>query len=198
MYMGGGNLSSPLFFGGESVKKLFEIRPVKNEKRKKIYPYKIKLSDGLVIPLPSQYDFDNSYIRSKGCIIAAFYMGLRFVGVKKSMAQCLKYLQVNYDKGNRKNYNLEIICKAINRLVPDTQAKFYKKITKEKMKKALKAGHMILFTERNPIHTAVLMWNGKKVVRFSNGKYKTVTVAQEIRKRCSDSWYGGCVVVRKK
>ena len=74
------------------MKKLFEIRPVKNEKRKKIYPYKIKLSDGLVIPLPSQYDFDNSYIRSKGCIIAAFYMGLRFVGVKKSMAQCLKYL----------------------------------------------------------------------------------------------------------
>lgn len=178
------------------MKKLFEIRPVKNEKRKKIYPYKIKLSDGLVIPLPSQYDFDNSYIRSKGCIIAAFYMGLRFVGVKKSMAQCLKYLQVNYDKGNRKNYNLEIICKAINRLAPDTPAKFYKKITKGKMKKALKAGHMILYTEKEPIHTAVLMWNGKKVIRFSNGKYKTVTVAQEIHKRSGDPWYGGCVIVK--
>lgn len=180
------------------MKKLFKIEPVKNEKRKKKYPYKIKFSGGKVVPLPSQYDFNDNYIQSKGCIIAAFYMALRFVSVKKSMVQCLKYLQDNYSKGNHKNYNLEIACKAINRLAPDTPAKFYKKITKEKMKKALKAGHMILFTERNPIHTAVLMWNGKKVVRFSNGKYKTVTVAQEIRKRCSDSWYGGCVVVRKK
>ena len=181
------------------MKKLFKIKPVRNEKRKKRYPYKIKFPDGLIVPLPSQYDFDNSsYIQSKGCIIAAFYMGLRFVGVKKSMMQCLKYLQVNYDKGNRKNYNLDIVCKALNRLTPDTPARFYKKITKEKMKKALKAGHMILFTERNPIHTAVLMWNGKNIIRFSNGKYKVVTVTQEIRKRCGDSWYGGCVVVRNK
>ena len=180
------------------MKKIFEIKPVKNEKRKKKYPYKIKLSDGRVIPLPSQYDFDNSYIRSKGCIIAAFYMGLRFVGVKKSMAQCLKYLQDNYSKGDHKNYNLQLAYKAINRLAPGSPAKFYQKITKGEMKKALKAGHMILFTERNPIHTAVLMWNGKKIIRFSNGKYKAVTVAQEIRKRCGDSWYGGCVVVRNK
>ncbi len=191
-------MPSSFSIGGELMKKLFKIEPVKNEKRKKKYPYKIKFSGGKVVPLPSQYDFNDSYIQSKGCIIAAFYMTLRFVSVKKSMVQCLKYLQDNYSKGNHKNYNLEIACKAINRLAPDTPAKFYKKITKEKMKKALKAGHMILFTERNPIHTAVLMWNGKKVVRFSNGKYKTVTVAQEIRKRCSDSWYGGCVVVRKK
>lgn len=179
------------------MKKLFEIKPVKNEKRKKKYPYKIKLSDGQVVPLPSQYDFDNnSYIQSKGCIIAAFYMALRFAGIKKSMAKCLNYLQDNYSKGDHKNYNLQLICKAINRLVPGS-ARFYKKITKEKMKKALKAGHMILFTEKDPIHTAVLMWNGKKFIRFSNGKYKAVTVTQEIRKRSGDPWYGGCVIVKK-
>lgn len=109
------------------MKKLFEIKPVKNEKRKKKYPYKIKLSDGQVVPLPSQYDFDNnSYIQSKGCIIAAFYMALRFAGIKKSMAKCLNYLQDNYSKGDHKNYNLQLICKAINRLVPGS-ARFYKK-----------------------------------------------------------------------
>ena len=179
------------------MKKIFEIKLVKNPKRKKKYPYKIKFSDGRVIPLPSQYNFDNSsYIRSKGCIIAAFYMALRFVGIKKSMTQCLKVLQDNYSKGNHKNYNLENVCKAINQLAAGNPAKFYKKITKEKMKKALKAGHMILFTEKDPIHTAVLMWNGKKFIRFSNGKYKTVTVAQEIRKRSGNPWYGGCVIVK--
>ena len=59
--------------------KLFDIVQTKNAKRKKKYPYKIKFTDGRVIPLPSQYDFtDSSFIRRHGCIIAAFYMGLRF------------------------------------------------------------------------------------------------------------------------
>lgn len=179
------------------MKKIFEIVPTANTKRKKKYPYKIKYPDGCVIPLPSQYDFDNSYIRSKGCIIAAFYMGLRFVGVKKTMMQCLKYLQGNYSKGNHKNYNLQLVCKAINKLAPGVPAKFYKKISKAEMKKALKRGDMVLYTEKDPIHTSVILWNGKKFKRFSNGKYKSVSVAGEIRKRCGDGWYGGCVVIRK-
>lgn len=161
------------------------------------YPCKIKYADGRKIPVPSQWDFDVYDINKKGCIIAAFYMGLRFAGVKKSMKHCLKYLQDNHSKGARANYNLQQVCESINKLTPGTPAKFYKKINKEEMKEALKAGHMILYTEKNPIHTAVILWNGKKFIRFSDGKYKNVTVSWEIRKRCGDDWYGGCVIVRK-
>lgn len=180
------------------MKKLFEIRPTKNKARKKKYPYKIVFTDGRKIPLPSQYDFDDSsFIRRHGCIIAAFYMGLRFAGEKKSMKGCLRYLQENHPKGRHINYNLQQVCKSINELTSGTPAKFYEKISKEEMKKALKAGHMVLYTEKNPIHTAVILWNGRKFKRFSDGKYKSVTVAWEIRKRCGDGWYGGCVVVKK-
>lgn len=178
--------------------KLFDIIPTTNKARKKKYPYKIKFTDGRVVPLPSQYDFtDCSFIRRHGCIIAAFYMGLRFAGKKKSMKACLKYLQEHHPKGKHINYNLEQVCKSINELTPGTPAKFYEKISKTEMKKALKAGHMILYTEKNPIHTAVILWNGRKFKRFSDGRYKSVTVAWEIRKRCGDDWYGGCVVVKK-
>lgn len=180
------------------MKKLFEIFPTAKESRKKKYPYKIKFADGQKVPVPSQYDFDDcSFIRRHGCIIAAFYMGMRFVGVKKSMKGCLKYLQENHPKGSHINYNLQQVCMAINKLAPGSPAKFYSKISKAEMKKALKAGHMILYTEKNPIHTAVLLWNGRKFKRFSDGRHKTVTVAWEIRKRCGDGWYGGCVVVKK-
>ena len=178
--------------------KLFEIKPTKNKARKKKYPYKIKFPDSLVVPLPSQYDFDDSsFIRRHGCIIAAFYMGLRFAGKKKSMKGCLKYLQENHPKGSHINYCLKQVCTAINKLAPGTPAKFYEKISKAEMKKTLKNGHMILYTEKNPIHTAVLLYDGKKFKRFSDGKYKNVTMAWEIRKRCGDDWYGGCVVVKK-
>lgn len=177
--------------------KLFDIVPTTNKRRKKKYPYKIKFTDGRVVPVPSQYDFDNSsFIRRHGCIIAAFYMGLRFVGVKKSMKGCLGYLQENYPKGSHINYNLRQVCAAINKLTPGSPAKFYEKISKTEMKKALRRGDMVLYTEKNPIHTAVILWNGHKFKRFSDGKYKSVSVAWEIRKRCGDGWYGGCVVVK--
>lgn len=180
------------------MEKLFEIRPTKNKARKKKYPYKIVFADGRKIPLPSQYDFtDSSFIRRHGCIIAAFYMGLRFVGVKKSMKGCLKYLQENHPKGSHINYNLRQVCAAINKLALGNPAKFYEKISKAEMKKALKAGHMVLYTERNPIHTAVLLYDRKKFKRFSDGKYKNVTVWWEIKKRCNDDWYKGCVIVRR-
>ena len=180
------------------MKKLFKIEPVKNEKRKKKYPYKIVFADGHKVPVPSQYDFDDSsFIRRHGCIIAAFFMGLRVAGEKKSMKSCLKYLQEHFSKGIHINYNLRQVCTAINELAPGSPAVFYSKISKAEMKKALKAGHMVLYTEKDPIHTSVLLWSGKKFIRFSDGKYKSVTVAWEIRKRCGDGWYGGCVVVRK-
>lgn len=191
-------MPSSFSIGGELMKKLFKIEPVKNEKRKKKYPYKIVFADGHKVPVPSQYDFDDSsFIRRHGCIIAAFFMGLRVAGEKKSMKSCLKYLQEHFSKGIHINYNLQQVCTAINELAPGSPAAFYSKISKAEMKKALKAGHMVLYTEKDPIHTSVLLWSGKKFIRFSDGKYKSVTVAWEIRKRCGDGWYGGCVVVRK-
>lgn len=181
------------------MEKLFDIVPTKKANRKKKYPYNVEYPDGLAVPVPSQYDFsDSAYIRTKGCIIAAFYMGLRFAGKKKSMKSCLNYLQEHYDKGNRANYNLRHVADAINRLAPGSPAKFYKKPSKEDMKKALKAGHMILYTERNPTHTVVLLWNGRKIKRFSDGKYKSVTLAWEIKKRSTHPYYGGCVIVKRK
>lgn len=178
--------------------KLFDIIPTTNKARKKKYPYKIKFTDGRVVPLPSQYDFtDCSFIRRHGCIIAAFYMGLRFVNQKKSMKKCVEYLQKNHPKGKHINYNLKQVCNSINELTSGKPAKFYEKISKAEMKKALKRGDMVLYTEKDPIHTAVLLWNGRKFKRFSDGRYKSVTVAWEIRKRCGDDWYGGCVVVEK-
>lgn len=178
--------------------KLFNIVPTKNVKRKKKYPYKIKFTDGRVIPLPSQYDFtDSSFIRRHGCIIAAFYMGLRFAGKKKSMEKCYAYMRDHYNLNGKAKYSLRQVCAAINKLAPENPAKFYEKISKAEMKKALKRGDMVLFEEKNPIHTAVILWNGRKFKRFSDGRYKTVTVDWEIRKRCGDPWYGGCVVVKK-
>ena len=56
------------------------------------------------------------------------------------MKGCLKYLQENHPKGSRINYNLRQVCTAINKLAPGNPVKFYEKISKVEMKKALKGG----------------------------------------------------------
>ena len=179
------------------MKKLFEINPTTSARRKKKYPYKIKFSDGRSVPVPSQHDFADNFIQNHGCSLAGFYMALRFVEKKKSMEKCCTYMREHYSLNGKAKYSLRQIANAINELSDGTPAKFYEKISKAEMKKTLKRGNMVLFEEKNPIHTAVLLYNGKKFKRFSDGKYNSVTVAQEIRKRCGDGWYGGCVVVKK-
>ncbi len=177
--------------------KLFDIVPTKNAKRKKKYPYKIKFADGRKVPVPSQHDFMDKFIQSHGCSLAGFYMALRFTGKKKSMEKCYAYMRDHYNLNGKAKYSLRQIAGAINKLSDRTPAKFYEKISKAEMKKALKRGDMVLFEEKNPIHTAVLLYDGKKFKRFSDGKYKNVTVAWEIRKRCGDNWYGGCAVIKR-
>lgn len=167
---------------------------VKKTNRKK-YPEKIKFSDKLRVLVPDQYSFSDSYIRDHGCSLTAFYMALRFCGKKKSVKWCLKYLKKHYGLNGRSKYSLWQIYDAILTLCPGQN--FYENPTKSQIKKHLKAGRMIIFEERKPAHTAVYLWNGRKIIRFSNGGHRIVTLNQIMSKRNTDSYYKGCAVIRR-
>ena len=113
------------------------------------------------------------------------------------MAWCKKYLDKNYGLNGHAKYSLRQVAKAINKIVSGSQATFHKSPSKETLQRVLRRGDMVLFEEKNPIHTAVLLYDGKKIKRFSDGHYNNVTIAQELAKRCGDSYYGGCVFVKK-
>ena len=166
------------------------------QKKSKKYPEKIKFKDGLKVPVPDQDAFSDAYICDHGCSLTAFYMALRFLGSKKTVKRCLSYLRKNRTLGNSSKYSIFQIYDSINEIYP-AAASFYENPSKSQIKKALKAGHMVLFEERNPTHTAVYLWNGEKIHRFSNGGHKTVTLNQIINKRSTNSHYKGCVIVRR-
>ena len=168
-----------------------------NKKSKVKFPYRIYLDNGRVIPVPLQHHFKSVYIRNHGCSLVGFYMALRFLGVKKSMAWCKRYLDKYYELGGHAKYSLRQVTKAINKIVSGSQATFHKSPSKETIQRVLRRGDMVLFEEKNPIHTVVLLYDGKKIRRFSDGHYNNIAVAQELAKRCSDSYYGGCVFVKK-
>lgn len=176
----------------------FTIKKNTNKKNRIKYPYRIYLDNGRIIPVPSQHHFKSSYIRNHGCSLVGFYMALRFLGIKKSMAWCKRYMDKNHGLNGHAKFNLRQVAAAINESVSGNPATFKKAPSADVIKKNLEKGNMVLFEERNPIHTVVLLQIGAKIKRFSDGRYKNVTVAQEINKRCGDTYYGGCIIVRNK
>ncbi len=168
----------------------------KNKKSKKKFPWRIILQNSRVIPVPSQYNFKNSFIRTHGCSLVAFYMALRFKGIKKNMQQCSAYCKKKLKCGAK--YPLSEIAKGINQICPGKPAVYHKSMTDKQLEAHLKKGHMVLFEEGSPIHTVVLLRDDKsgKVWRFSDGKKNVTTVEKQNKKKCTNEKYRGIVIVK--
>ena len=105
-------------------------------------------------------------------------------------------MQNHFNLDGHAKYSLKQVAQAINQ-ISGNHADYYAGASKQRIKDALKSGHMVLFEEKDPIHTAVLLYDGKKVKRFSDGSYKNVTVSQEMKKRCGNEYYRGIVIVKE-
>lgn len=172
------------------------IRRNKNKKSKKKFPWKIVLDNGRVIPVPSQYDFKSDFIRTHGCSLVAFYMALRYKGIKKNMQQCLAYCRRKLKCGAK--YPLTEVCKGINSICPGKPAIYYKSLTDAQLEAKLERGYMVLFEEGSPIHTVVLLKDNRtdKVWRFSDGRKNVTTAEKENKKKCTNEKYRGIVIVK--
>lgn len=168
----------------------------KNKNNKKKFPWRIVLDNGRQIPVPSQYNFKSSFIRTHGCSLVAFYMALRYKGIKKNMQQVLQYARRKLKCGAK--YPLTEIARGINMICPGKPAMYHKSLTVEQLKTKLKKGYMVLFEEGNPIHTVALLRDNKsgKIYRFSDGKKSVVTVEKENVRRCTNKTYRGVVIVK--
>lgn len=168
----------------------------KNKKNKNRFPWRIILDNGWVIPVPSQHNFKTDFIKRHGCSLVAFYMALRYKGVKKNMQQTLRYARRKLKCGAK--YPLAEIVKGINRICPGKPAVYHKSMSNDRIEAHLKKGHMILFEEGNPIHTVVLLSDSKtgKIWRFSDGAKNTTTASKENARKCTNEKYRGVIVIK--
>lgn len=168
----------------------------KDKKTKKRFPWRVILDNGRIIPVPSQHNFKTDFIKRHGCSLVAFYMALRYKGVKKNMQQTLRHARRKLKCGAK--YPLTEIVKGINQICPGKPAIYHKSLTTEQLKAKLKKGYMVLFEEGGPIHTVVLLRDSKtgKIWRFSDGKKNVTTAAKENKKKCTNEKYRGIVIVK--
>lgn len=168
----------------------------KDKKTKKRFPWRVILDNGRIIPVPSQHNFKTDFIKRHGCSLVAFYMALRYKGVKKNMQQTLRYARRKLKCGAK--YPLTEIVRGINMICSGKPAVYHKSLMNAQLEAKLKRGYMAVFEEGSPIHTVVLLMDKRtgEIWRFSDGHKNTTTVEKENAKKCTNTKYKGIIVVK--
>ena len=176
---------------------------MKKEKTKsKKYPLIVTLSTGEKMKIPRQSQFDNEWLKKHGCSIMAEYIALQWLGVKKVGKENL--WPITLLRWHKKHTPDEIAAKllvkgvaeGINEL-SDGKAVYYKGTTRDRMTKALIDGKPVIFEQKDPIHTVILLPDADGVFVASHGMVTKTTVDKMISTALRSTKYKGMVVVSK-
>lgn len=163
----------------------------RNDKR---YPVEWDVGKKRIL-IPQQKEFGN-YCRFHGCSVTACSIALQWIGVKQEDKSVWNPKEV-YTKAKKvlPGYNGSKLsiwgCKAIiNKIAGHEVAYWYsnngKRNTKirEIINKALNEGSVVLFEEKNPIHTVIFLGidHKGKYITATNGHITRRSQAVEIRK----------------
>lgn len=164
----------------------------RNDKR---YPYQVFLASGRKILIPQQTQF-GSFCQKHGCSMAACCIGLQVVGIKQKDGSVWNPKEI-YQKAKKEisGYNGSKLTiwgskSTINKIAGKEVAFWHSndgkhnKSIRADIDKHLKDGHIILYEEKNPIHTIAILGIDKKgrYIVATNGKIVRRSRAGEIRK----------------
>lgn len=163
-------------------------------RRDKRYPYKVEFNDKKLL-IPQQKQF-GEYCRNHGCSVTACSIALQFVGVKQRDETVWNPKEVyEYAKEHIPGFNGSKLsiwgCKSVINKIAGREVSFWHSndgrhdtSIRGKIDKHLRAGHLILFEEKDPVHTVVLLGIDKKgrYIVATNGKVVRRSRSGEIRK----------------
>lgn len=180
-------------------------------RKDKRYPYKVEMEDKRLL-IPQQKQF-GEYCRNHGCSVTACSIALQFVGIKQEDGTVWNPKEVyEYAKKHIPGYNGSKLaiwgCKSVINKIAGHEVAFWHSndgrhntSIRANIDKQLKAGHIILFEEKDPVHTVALLGidiKGRYIVA-TNGRVVRKSRAGQIRKalhglrgaKNQKSWWGG-------
>ena len=163
-------------------------------RRDKRYPYKVKFNDKKLL-IPQQKQF-GEYCRNHGCSVTACSIALQFVGVKQRDETVWNPKEVyEYAKEHITGFNGSKLsirgCKSVINKIAGREVSFWHSndgrhdtSIRGNIDKQLRNGHIILFEEKNPVHTIAILGIDSKnrYIVATNGRVVRRSKAGEIRK----------------
>lgn len=148
----------------------------RNDKR---YPYEYEKGKKRIL-IPQQKEF-GSYCRNHGCSVTACSIALQWIGIKQADKTVWNPKEIYlYSKEHIGGYNGSKLsiwgCKTVINKIAGHEVAFWHSNDgkhdariRENINKALEKGYVVLFEEKNPIHTVIFLGIDSK------GKYITAT-----------------------
>lgn len=190
------------------AKKITKIYKNKNKDNNKRYPVRVDYNNGSHILIPDNHEF-GSFCKKHGCSMAAVSIALQFLNVKQKdgtawnpdeLYTYAKKHVAGYNGSKLTIYGTKIL---INKIAGSKKAKWYpitgrnNKDVKKRIRRALRSGKIVLFEQRDPIHTVVFLGftpNGDRVRIATYGKVHGAKFNEQINKKALH----GCTGVEKQ
>lgn len=148
------------------------------------YPRIVVLSDGTKLKIPLQYKW-NSFCKSHGCSIVGVQIALQRLGINMNPNQVYNWCKAHISGYTGSKLTIYGTMLAINGISKSKAATWYpitgtdknKEATHKRIKKCIMNGGIVLFEQRNPIHTNVLVGSRKGgLYNATNGVVKKTTI----------------------
>ena len=163
----------------------------RNDKR---YPYEYDKGKKRIL-IPQQKNF-GLYCRNHGCSVTACSIALQWIGVKQADKTVWNpkeiYLYAKEHIGGYNGSKLSIWgCKNVINKIAGREVAFWHPNDgkhdariRETIRKALEAGNVVLFEEKNPIHTVIFLGidTNNKYITATNGRITRRSQVVEVRR----------------
>ena len=168
-----------------------KITKTKDEK----YPLKVTLSNGTVLKVPKQANFDNAFLRCHGCSIMAEYLALQFLHKHIWPITLLRWHKKHDQEDVKAKVTVKGVTKGINHYKPGA-AKYDPEPTGPKIRYYLRTGHVIILEQKNPIHSVFIFHDDGHNYMATYGKVKRINVDKISKTATANKTYRGMVIVK--
>lgn len=173
------------------------MKKIKTKSRK--YPLIIILTDKTKITIPKQSEFSNQWLRNHGCSLMAEYVALQFLGLHMWPIHLLKWHKAHTPNDVKSKVTVKGVSKGIHQMAKGKgSAIYYKTPTVARIEFAMKAGHVVILEQKNPIHSIALIRDRGVTYKISYGTVTKVSVPAIAKTVTSNLTYRGMVVVKRK
>lgn len=162
--------------------------------RDRKYPLKVTLSNGTILKVPKQKNFDNAFLRCHGCSLMAEYLALQYLGKHIYPLHLLQWHRANDKEDVKAKVTLKGVTKGINHYKPG-HAKYVSTPTVTKAKLTLTSGGCLILEHRNPIHSVFICRDNGVDYIISYGKVSKVNINSTIAKATTNKTYRGMVII---
>lgn len=167
-----------------------KITKTKNRK----YPLKVTLSNGTVLKVPKQANFDNAFLRCHGCSVMAEYLALQYIHKHIWPITILRWHKKSDQEDIKVKVTLKGIEKGINHYKPG--AAYYEPVpTAVEIRKQLRAGHAVILEQKNPTHSVFIFHDKGLNYMASYGRVKRIDVDKIAKTATTNTTYRGMVII---